>query len=151
MAGPPVCLYGFYTRFLSLISHSIMVNYYHYEPSLPIATVFAVIFTLLFALHLFQTIRTRTWFFVPFVIGILCKSAVLFCPFWPLTNKPFTSRGCRLFQPRSQCLGVSWLYPCSLCYAKLTSPSGTDMLFCINLYGSGTLHPDIRRGAVFVA
>lgn len=97
MAGPPVCLYGSYTRFLSLISYSTMVNYYYYEPSLPIATVFAVIFTLLFALHLFQTIRTRTWFFVPFVIGILCKSAVLFRPFRLLTNEPFISRGYRLF------------------------------------------------------
>ncbi|CVK96260.1 related to RTM1 protein [Fusarium mangiferae] len=51
-----------------------MVNYYYYEPSLPVAAVFAVIFILSFAVHLFQTIRTRTWFFVPFLVGSLFEA-----------------------------------------------------------------------------
>ncbi|KAF4455114.1 hypothetical protein F53441_2479 [Fusarium austroafricanum] len=51
-----------------------MVNYYYYEPSLPVAAIFAVVFILSFAFHLFQTIRTRIWFFVPFLVGSLFEA-----------------------------------------------------------------------------
>ncbi|KAI6750575.1 hypothetical protein HG530_014856 [Fusarium avenaceum] len=46
-----------------------MVNYYRYEPSLPASIIFIVIFALSSALHLFQIIKTRTWFFLPFLVG----------------------------------------------------------------------------------
>ncbi|KAH7215428.1 RTA1 like protein-domain-containing protein [Fusarium oxysporum] len=48
-----------------------MVNYYRYEPSLPASIIFIVIFALSSALHLFQIIKTRTWFFSPFLVGSL--------------------------------------------------------------------------------
>ncbi|KAH6980215.1 RTA1 like protein-domain-containing protein [Fusarium venenatum] len=46
-----------------------MVNYYRYEPSLPVSIIFVVVFSLSSALHLIQIIKTRTWFFLPFLVG----------------------------------------------------------------------------------
>ena len=47
--------------------------YYHYTPSLVAAVIFTVVFVLLSLLHTYQLARTRTWFFIPFVIGGLGK------------------------------------------------------------------------------
>lgn len=48
---------------------------YYYEPSLPAAIIFIVLFALSTSLHMFQMIRSRTWFMVPFVIGCICKKS----------------------------------------------------------------------------
>lgn len=47
---------------------------YRYDPSLPAAIVFIVLFALAFSIHLVQLLRSRTWYFIPFVIGGLCES-----------------------------------------------------------------------------
>ncbi|KAI9147343.1 Protein RTA1 [Paramyrothecium foliicola] len=44
-------------------------TYYHYKPSPEAAIVFIVAFSLTTALHVFQLLRRRTWYFIPFVIG----------------------------------------------------------------------------------
>lgn len=51
------------------------INYalYRYTPSIPAAVVFAGIFLLLSVLHLIRLIRNRTFFFIPFVVGLLCE------------------------------------------------------------------------------
>ncbi|KAF1809549.1 RTA1-domain-containing protein [Eremomyces bilateralis CBS 781.70] len=49
-------------------------EYYHYEPNLAAAIIFTVVFFVLTAWHSFQMIRTRTWFFVPFVLGVLMEA-----------------------------------------------------------------------------
>ncbi|KAM6522980.1 hypothetical protein FALCPG4_012587 [Fusarium falciforme] len=51
-----------------------MVNYYRYEPSLAASIIFFVIFALSSALHLYQIIQTRTWYFLPFFVGSLFES-----------------------------------------------------------------------------
>ncbi|KAK2669649.1 Fungal transcription factor [Fusarium oxysporum f. sp. vasinfectum] len=51
-----------------------MVNYYRYEPSLPASIIFIVIFALSSTLHLFQIIKTRTWFFLPFLVGSIFET-----------------------------------------------------------------------------
>ncbi|WZH40877.1 RTA1 like protein-domain-containing protein [Fusarium acuminatum] len=51
-----------------------MVNYYRYEPSLPTSIIFIVIFALSSALHLFQIIKTSTWFFLPFLAGSIFET-----------------------------------------------------------------------------
>jgi len=43
--------------------------FYHYDPSMVAAIIFTVIFFLLSFLHLYQLLRTRTWFFIAFMIG----------------------------------------------------------------------------------
>lgn len=48
-------------------------TFYHYEPSMVAATVFIVVFGVSGLLHIFQLCRRRTWYFIPFVIGCLCK------------------------------------------------------------------------------
>ncbi|KAM0558038.1 hypothetical protein ACHAPJ_005205 [Fusarium lateritium] len=51
-----------------------MMNYYRYEPSLPAAIIFIVIFGISSVLHLFQIMKTKTWFFLPFLVGSLFES-----------------------------------------------------------------------------
>lgn len=46
---------------------------YDYQPSIPAAIVFASLFGATSILHIFQLVRHRTWFFIPFVIGGFCK------------------------------------------------------------------------------
>ncbi|KAG8664767.1 uncharacterized protein FPOAC1_013547 [Fusarium poae] len=55
-----------------------MVNYFHYEPSFPLATIFVIVFTLSSNLHIYQIIEKRTWFFIPFVIGSLFEAVAFF-------------------------------------------------------------------------
>ncbi|KAK1716430.1 uncharacterized protein CLUP02_14112 [Colletotrichum lupini] len=43
--------------------------FYHYDPSLPAACIFIALFSISSALHLFQMIKLRAWYFVPFLIG----------------------------------------------------------------------------------
>lgn len=47
---------------------------YRYHPSQAAAVLFVVLFFLTTALHIFQMVRKRAWFLVPFVIGGLCKN-----------------------------------------------------------------------------
>ena len=47
---------------------------YQYTPSIPAAIVFIALFGITTALHSYQMMRTRTWFFIPFLCGGLCKS-----------------------------------------------------------------------------
>lgn len=44
-------------------------TYYYYNPSLAAAAVFVTFFGISTIGHLFQLIRKRTWYFIPFVIG----------------------------------------------------------------------------------
>ncbi|CAN9332516.1 unnamed protein product [Alternaria alternata] len=42
---------------------------YRYNPSMAAAVIFIILFFLITALHFYQMMRTRTWIFIPFVIG----------------------------------------------------------------------------------
>jgi hypothetical protein len=46
--------------------------YLHYTPSLPVAIVSSIAFTVLLCAHTYRLIATRTWFCIPFVVGVLC-------------------------------------------------------------------------------
>ncbi len=46
---------------------------YLYHPSVAAAEVTTVLFALITSLHLFQLIRTRAWFMIPFFFGGTCK------------------------------------------------------------------------------
>ncbi|KAF3797686.1 Protein RTA1 [Colletotrichum gloeosporioides] len=49
-------------------------DYYRYDPSLPAAIIFAVCFGLSAAGHAFQLVKTRTWYFIPFLIGCIVEA-----------------------------------------------------------------------------
>lgn len=51
-----------------------IVARYKYVPTLAAAVLFGVLFSLTTGLHIFQLIRRRTWFFIPFAIGGLCMA-----------------------------------------------------------------------------
>lgn len=52
--------------------------FYYYHPSTAAAVIFTVLFGLNSLLHLYQLVRTRTWFMIPFAIGAICKSRIQF-------------------------------------------------------------------------
>lgn len=47
---------------------------YHYDPSTPAAVVFITLFAITTLLHIFQMVKAKTWYFIPFVIGGICMS-----------------------------------------------------------------------------
>ncbi|KAL6408611.1 rta1 domain-containing protein [Ilyonectria robusta] len=47
-------------------------EYYRYDPSLPAAIIFTILFILSAAVHAFQLVKSKTWYFVPFLVGCLC-------------------------------------------------------------------------------
>jgi hypothetical protein len=47
--------------------------FYNYNPSMPAAVIFIVVFGLAAILHTWQLLRSRTWYFIPFLIGCLCR------------------------------------------------------------------------------
>lgn len=50
---------------------------YHYSPRLAPAVIFITLFAISSIVHIWQLWRRRTWYFIPFVIGGLCK---FWCP-----------------------------------------------------------------------
>ncbi|KAI8680450.1 hypothetical protein NCS57_00325600 [Fusarium keratoplasticum] len=56
---------------------------YHYDPSFAGAVLFAVLFGAMSIRHLQLLVRSRTWSFIPFLVGCLCTS-----PSLPLDNLP---------------------------------------------------------------
>lgn len=46
---------------------------YHYEPSLAAAVIFAACFGLSTAWHGWQLVRWKAWYFIPFMVGGICK------------------------------------------------------------------------------
>lgn len=46
---------------------------YRYTPSIPAAAIFAGVFLVLSVSHLIRLIRNRAYFFIPFIVGLLCE------------------------------------------------------------------------------
>lgn len=72
-------------------------EYYAYTPSKAIAIIACLIFVAITSLHLWQLFRTRTWFFIPFVLGGLCKSALAKIPYSTMlipSSRSHWFRGC---------------------------------------------------------
>lgn len=58
-----------------------VAKYYDYEPNRPANIIFVALFAAVTLAHTFFMFRMKTWYFIPFVVGILCKSAS--CPIGP--------------------------------------------------------------------
>lgn len=50
-------------------------NLYGYTPTLVGGVIFTLLFTGTTAYHLFQLSKARCWYFIPFVVGGVCKSS----------------------------------------------------------------------------
>ncbi|KAF2129543.1 hypothetical protein P153DRAFT_340500 [Dothidotthia symphoricarpi CBS 119687] len=51
-------------------SHSVL-NPYIYDPSIPLAVIGAIIFSLIFSLSIYQYLRHRSWFFWAAIVGVI--------------------------------------------------------------------------------
>lgn len=49
-------------------------KFYQYDPSFPAAVVFVAFFGLAALSHLWLLVKNKTWSFIPFFIGVACKS-----------------------------------------------------------------------------
>lgn len=47
-------------------------EFYHYDPSIAAAVIFLLLFLVMTVVHTYQMFRTKTWYFIPFVIGGFC-------------------------------------------------------------------------------
>lgn len=47
---------------------------YRYDPSMGAAVIFIMLFVAVTGLHLYQFVKTKTWFFACFIIGGLSKA-----------------------------------------------------------------------------
>jgi hypothetical protein len=52
---------------------SVSFELYRYTPSLVAAIIFIVLFVLATLYHLYQVVRTRSWYFTIFVVGGACE------------------------------------------------------------------------------
>jgi hypothetical protein len=49
---------------------------YRYTPSIVAASIFAAVFLLITIFHFIRLRQCRAYFFVPFIIGLLCENSV---------------------------------------------------------------------------
>ncbi|KAH7371931.1 RTA1 like protein-domain-containing protein [Pyrenochaeta sp. MPI-SDFR-AT-0127] len=54
-------------------------SYYKYVPSVAAAGIFVALFAILAVFHLYRTIKTRTWFCIPFVVGAVFQVIGYIC------------------------------------------------------------------------
>lgn len=62
-----------------MANETVEFKLYRYDPSMAAAIIFIILFLLATALHLYQMFRTRTWIFIPFVIGGVCMNPPHLC------------------------------------------------------------------------
>ncbi|KAH8433946.1 RTA1 domain-containing protein [Aspergillus melleus] len=63
-------------------------KFYHYDPSGAAAVAFAAVFGLTTVTHLWQMFRSRTWYFIPFIIGGIFEALGYLCRFISSTETP---------------------------------------------------------------
>jgi hypothetical protein len=56
---------------------------FRYDPNLGAAVFFVILFAVASALHTYQDLVTKTWFFTAFVVGCWCKSSISLTPVMP--------------------------------------------------------------------
>ena len=49
-------------------------KYFRYNPSTAGNIVFVVLFAIPAVAHVYMLVKRRTWYFIPFLVGCLCKS-----------------------------------------------------------------------------
>lgn len=60
-------------KFEAMAAGNDLFKLYRYDPSLAAAIIFIILFLLITAWHSFTLLRTKTWFFIPFVLGGFCQ------------------------------------------------------------------------------
>ena len=65
----------------------VVFAFYRYDPSMGGAVLFTILFIGTTFYHIFQMFKSRTWFFIPFVIGGLCTCTLVLYAFYTRANK----------------------------------------------------------------
>lgn len=59
------------------MSEVTVVSYYHYTPSNVAAIIFICLFAVATVVRIFIVLRKRIWYFIPLIIGGICRSPFL--------------------------------------------------------------------------
>jgi len=116
-------------------------HYYLYTPSKAAAIIFAILFVITTLLHTFQLIKKKTWYFIPFLLGGICKSQNTSIPL-PLqpTNSQRFSWSSWFYLSRSLGEAVAKFHAYALPITNSLHSSGAKSLRCFNLYDTGKDH-----------
>ena len=117
---------------------------YRYTPSIPAAVVMAVAFGFLGVFHAYRLIREKTYFFIPFIIGLICKFSLSPSSKTAFLTYQIYSRSSRLHRTHILTLRHPSARP--LHRSNNAHPSRASVIRCIYLYDSGTTHPGDRCG-----
>jgi hypothetical protein len=107
---------------------------YHYDPSFAAAVAFIAVFSLSTLLHIWQSVRRRTWYFVPFVVGGLCKNFNLGKGDALRTNHP-NSRINRIHRKSDKQQTDARLEHCSIYHANSSHLARPDTIRGFYLHG----------------
>jgi hypothetical protein len=81
-----------------MANDTINFEYFRYNPSLAAAVIFTILFLLTSVLHIYQLVRTRTWYFTPLVVGCLMECLGYIGRIWCARQSPNWTLGPYIFQ-----------------------------------------------------
>lgn len=111
---------------------------YRYLPNEPAAILFVVLFGLATIFHFWKLFRTKTWFFIAFCIGGICK--MYHQTSLNLADIP-TSRGSWLRWTRCQCYAVTRLGSHAIHHSVVADPCRPGLVCSEHVHDAGTNHP----------
>jgi hypothetical protein len=125
---------------------------YHYDPSLAAASISAILFLTTSSVHVWQMFKHKTWFFVAFIIGGLCKKEApstlpghFPLPRWEKMLTASTSRVHRLCRAGLLRARGTRLHSWPVHHAKSTAAPGPFLFRRFHLHGLGPHHSLDRR------
>lgn len=122
---------------------------YHYDPSFAAAVTFAVLFVAVSIRHIQLLFRKKTWCFIPFLIGCLCKDPNKSWNFHTLTLSTAISRSYRIYCTSYICQRNPRVDSKTVYYSELTDSAWANILRCLNLYGFRPTRSPSWCGLVF--
>lgn len=119
---------------------------YEYYPSMAAAVIFVVLFGTVTLLHSFHLFRTRTWFFIPLVIGGYCESDLLQKALDRMSD--FLSRIDRIYWTLHVSIPITKLDSWSVHHAEHIVAGSACAVCCQYIHGTRSNYPSRQRGEV---
>lgn len=118
------------------VTHATMANpLYQYDPSLAAAVIFLIIFVGSAILHTWQIIRTKNWYFIPFLVGTLGEVPHVCLDLRCIVANSPVSRGHWMYWKGYRCEGESRLDQGAIHYPSPAASPRTYLVRRIHLHG----------------
>lgn len=116
-------------------------NVYPYDASIAAAVLFTILFFVSSIVHLYQLLRTRTWYLLPFLIGGICKLNLKVRQLQSMIADPRPSRRNRLCFPHRLHKAKPRLHTPTLCYPTHPPSHRTRSSVSNDVHVSRSHHP----------